>query len=99
MDGAESAQAAFQGGAEAFFSELRRRVWDGSKGSLNRQRKGAGSAPLRTPALSQLRPVQRPELPNPFSARAESSSSSTASTGPVNTGTGIIWAIFSPAFS
>ena len=38
-----------------------------------------------------------PELPNPFSARAESSSDSTVSIVPVSTGTGIIWAIFSPA--
>jgi len=41
----------------------------------------------------------RPELPNPFSARAESSRVSTSSTVPVSTGTGIICAIFSPAFS
>ena len=40
-----------------------------------------------------------PELPKPFSARTESSSVSTSWTGPVRTGTGIIWAIFSPALS
>ena len=43
--------------------------------------------------------LYRPELPKPFSARAESSRSSTWATAPVRTGTGIIWAIFSPAFS
>lgn len=46
----------------------------------------------------EIRPYW-PELPNPFSARAESSRLSTSSTVPVKTGTGIIWAIFSPAFS
>jgi len=41
----------------------------------------------------------RPELPKPFAARADSSRLATSSTAPVSTGTGIIWAIFSPAFS
>jgi hypothetical protein len=40
---------------------------------------------------------QRPELPKPFSAREESSRLSTVWTAPVRIGTGIIWAIFSPA--
>lgn len=38
-----------------------------------------------------------PELPKPFSARRESSRASTSAIEPVRTGTGIIWAIFSPA--
>jgi len=40
-----------------------------------------------------------PELPNPFAARAEASRLSTSSTAPVSTGTGIICAILSPAWS
>jgi len=38
-----------------------------------------------------------PELPNPFSAREDSSREATSSMAPVSTGTGIICAIFSPA--
>ena len=41
---------------------------------------------------------QRPELPNPFSAREESCRVSASSTKPVRTGIGIICAIFSPGW-
>src|SRR5260370_11258368 len=65
-----------------------------------------GIPPLRREELAKtglgafsLVRAQFPELPKPLFARAESSRLSTSSTWPVRTGTGIIWAIFSPGFT
>ena len=54
-------------------------------------------APLEIRTLSPAGSGYLPELPNPFSARAESCNVSTSRTRPVRTGTGTICAIFSPA--
>ena len=109
MDGTQSVQAAFRcrragrarthlrGAAGLPLNLIRGNARDGSWVGW---KQGASRANLLTLRQKDHQGrLYRPELPKPFSARAESSRSSTWATAPVRTGTGIIWAIFSPAFS